>query len=43
MIFFLSFPYSIMSAPPTPELEPLVDGHVAQTDEVMGSDYKMLW
>ncbi|XP_075282833.1 glutamine-dependent NAD(+) synthetase isoform X2 [Opisthocomus hoazin] len=34
---------SIMSAAPTAELEPLVDGQVAQTDEVMGSDFKMLW
>lgn len=43
MFFFLPFSYSIMSAPPTAELEPLVDGQVAQTDEVMGSDFKMLW
>ncbi|NWQ73961.1 NADE synthetase, partial [Columbina picui] len=34
---------SIMSAPPTAELEPLVDGHVAQTDEAdMGMTYAEL-
>ncbi|XP_050811288.1 glutamine-dependent NAD(+) synthetase isoform X1 [Gopherus flavomarginatus] len=31
---------SIISAPPTAELEPLADGQVSQTDEVMGSDFK---
>ncbi|XP_044868683.1 glutamine-dependent NAD(+) synthetase isoform X3 [Mauremys mutica] len=31
---------SIISAPPTAELEPLADGQVSQTDEVMGSAFK---
>lgn len=35
MFFLFPLPYSIMSAPPTAELEPLVDGQVAQTDEVI--------
>lgn len=34
MFFLFPLPYSILSAPPTAELEPLVDGQVAQTDEV---------
>lgn len=42
-IYFSSSSYSIMAAPPTAELEPLVDGQVSQTDEVMGSDFTMLW
>lgn len=43
MFFLFPLPYSIMSAPPTAELEPLVDGQVAQTDEVMGSAFQLLW
>ncbi|XP_030340538.1 glutamine-dependent NAD(+) synthetase isoform X3 [Strigops habroptila] len=41
--FHLTALRSIMSAPPTAELEPLVDGQVAQTDEVdMGMTYAEL-
>ncbi|XP_061309088.1 glutamine-dependent NAD(+) synthetase isoform X2 [Pezoporus flaviventris] len=41
--FHLTALRSIMSAPPTAELEPLVDGQVAQTDEVdMGTTYAEL-
>jgi len=41
--FFFSSSYSIMAAPPTAELEPLMDGQVSQTDEVIGRDLEMLW
>uniref|UniRef100_A0A8B9FJH4 Glutamine-dependent NAD(+) synthetase n=1 Tax=Amazona collaria TaxID=241587 RepID=A0A8B9FJH4_9PSIT len=41
--FHLTALRSIMSAPPTAELEPLVDGQVAQTDEMdMGMTYAEL-
>ncbi len=38
----MTFPFRILDAPPTAELEPLKDGQLVQTDEVNYTGAKML-
>lgn len=38
----LTFSPSILTAPPTAELEPLKDGQASQTDEVRGPSWHLI-